>query len=113
MLSACQSLAYQEQRQLSELQYKGISVDRPFGDREKTAPDESGIAQYSSRGRQFLFGERSCRSVGTKSNLLIWPISILWGIPAAAIDADTVNKRDLLMYYQYDERGKEFYKSIN
>lgn len=34
LLSACQSLTYQEQRQLSELQYKGISVDRPLGDWE-------------------------------------------------------------------------------
>lgn len=118
LLSACQSLTYQEQRQLSELQYKGISVDRPLGDWEKPAsPMKAGLLNILPGVGNFYLGNgraaQSEQNLYGFLNLLTWPISILWGIPAAAIDADTVNKRDLLMYYQYDERGKEFYKSIN
>lgn len=37
ILSGCQSLTYQEQQQLSELKYKGISVEHPAGAWERPA----------------------------------------------------------------------------
>ena len=43
---------------------------------------------------------------------MTWPLSILWGVPEAAIDANSINKRDLLMYYMYDERGRRFYQNL-
>ena len=39
-------------------------------------------------------------------NLLTWPISILWGIPEGAVDADKINERELVYYYNYDEDGR-------
>ena len=40
-------------------------------------------------------------------NLLTWPLSIIWGIPEAAIDANTINERELVYFYTYDESGKQ------
>ncbi|QDU71842.1 hypothetical protein [Mucisphaera calidilacus] len=33
------------------------------------------------------------------ANLLLWPISITWGIPEAAIDAKTINKKETAQAY--------------
>jgi len=40
-------------------------------------------------------------------NLLMWPISIVWGVPEAVIDANTINKKETIYYYMYDNIGKE------
>jgi len=39
-------------------------------------------------------------------NLLVWPVSILWGVPEAAIDAQTINKMETVYYYRHGP-GKE------
>lgn len=39
-------------------------------------------------------------------NLLTWPWSILWGVPQAAIDANTMNKRETIYYYQKTDKGR-------
>lgn len=100
------------------LEYKGVAIDRPVGEWEKPAsPMKAGLLNILSGVGNFYLGN-GCAAQSEQNlygflNLLTWLISILWGIPAAAIDANTINKRDLLMYYQYNERGKKFYKSIN
>jgi hypothetical protein len=33
-------------------------------------------------------------------NFLLWPASVLWGVPQAIIDTDPINKRDTLTYYK-------------
>ena len=38
--------------------------------------------------------------------MLTWPISILWGVPEGAIDANKINERELVYYYIYDEDGR-------
>lgn len=38
-------------------------------------------------------------------NFLLWPSSIIWGIPEAAIDAGRINERELIYYYTYDKNG--------
>lgn len=38
-------------------------------------------------------------------NLLFWPISILWGVPEATIDAGNINKREMLNFYKYGNGG--------
>ncbi len=35
------------------------------------------------------------------ANLLLWPISPLWGIPQAYIDAKTLNKKETLYFYEF------------
>lgn len=40
------------------------------------------------------------------ANLLFWPLSVVWGVPQAAIDASTINKQDTLYFYNYAD-GKQ------
>jgi hypothetical protein len=42
-------------------------------------------------------------------NLLTWPISILWGVPEAVIDAGNINKRETIFYYQTNPTGRRKY----
>jgi len=39
-------------------------------------------------------------------NLLLWPISSIWAVPQAAIDANTINKKETLYFYKFGP-GKE------
>jgi len=34
-------------------------------------------------------------------NLLCWPASVVWGVPAAVIDANTINKKETVWYSGY------------
>lgn len=36
----------------------------------------------------------------------IWPIAIFWTVPEAVLDGVTLNKKEMLTYYLYDERTK-------
>ena len=117
LLAACQSLTYQEQRQLTELRYKGVTIDTPVGDWEKPAsPLTAGLLNLLPGIGNFYLGNgqaaQSEQNIYGLLNLLTWPLSILWGVPEAAIDANSINKRDLLMYYMYDERGRRFYQNL-
>lgn len=112
LLSACTSITYHEQNTLRGLQSHGISVDKPVGEWERpNSPATAGLLNilpgvgnfYLASGNagdstQYMYGFL---------NLLTWPISIIWGIPEAAIDAGNINKRELIYYYTYDESGRE------
>ncbi len=39
-------------------------------------------------------------------NLVSWPFSILWGVPEAMIDADNINKKELVYYYNATPEGR-------
>ena len=39
-------------------------------------------------------------------NLLTWPISILWGVPEGVVDANRINERELIYFYNFDENGR-------
>lgn len=43
-------------------------------------------------------------------NLLLWPISIIWGVPEAVIDANIINKRETIYYYRFNDNGKAKFK---
>ena len=34
-------------------------------------------------------------------NLLFWPLSAIWGVPQAYIDANTLNKKETLYFYEF------------
>ena len=112
LLAGCTTLTRQEQMQIRELQSQGVTVDRPVGGFEKPA---SGVAAGTLNllpgfGNFYLGtgnGAESSHVLYGVVNLLFWPLSILWGVPEAAIDADNINKREMLYYYTYDEKGKQ------
>lgn len=58
------------------------------------------LASGTDQGPQVLYGVL---------NLLTWPLSILWGVPEAAIDAQTINKLETVHYYRFDPLGKKIY----
>ena len=41
-------------------------------------------------------------------NIFMWPWSVVWGVPEAAIDATTINKRELIYHYKYDRKSPVF-----
>lgn len=45
-------------------------------------------------------------------NLLTWPISPIWAIPEGAIDAGTINKKEVVYYYTFDPRGQKELKAL-
>ena len=110
-LSACTSLTMQEKHTLRSLKTHGITVDTPTGNWERPANPAGtallnllpGIGNFylaSGNGGQsehFLYGTL---------NLLTWPISVVWGIPEAAVDANRINERELIYFYTFDESGQ-------
>lgn len=118
VISGCTSLTRQEQNQLRELQAQGVTVDRPVGSYEKPASGMAAGALNLLPGvGNFYLGTgnaaESSHILYGVVNLLLWPSSILWGVPEAAIDADVINKREMLYYYTYDERGKQELQKAN
>lgn len=109
MLSACTHLTHHERNQLKELETKGITVEKPNANWSAPAsPAAAGLLNllpgvgnfYLAAGNagdsnQYLYGAL---------NLLTWPISVIWGIPEAVIDANNINKRELVYYYTYEKK---------
>ncbi len=106
LLLACTSLTFHEQQELSELQYKGISIDRgPRGWQKPANPPVAGMLNIlPGFGNFYLANGNASESshwIYGVLNLLTWPLSIIWGVPEATIDADNINKRDMLNYLKY------------
>jgi len=91
---------------LKQLEQKGITVDHADDDWEKPVSVAAagglnllpGIGNFylgsgaAADGTQWVYGV---------FNLLLWPCSIVWGVPQAVIDANTLNKQDLVYHYRY------------
>jgi hypothetical protein len=106
VLSACSSVSSSDKEFLREISAVGISPE----DQQVKNPILAGglnvlpgfgnfyLAMGTSEDSQWLYGTL---------NLLFWPLSVTWGIPEAAIDAKTINKKATAYYYQYDPDGKD------
>ena len=109
---SCSSLNHHEQVSIRSLQSHGITIDKPTGNWDKPA-SPAGAALLNilpGFGNFYLAmgnaGDSSHYVYGAL-NLLVWPISVLWGVPEAAIDANSINKRELIYYYTFDAEGKQ------
>lgn len=101
LLSACTNLTMQEKQTLRSLKTQGITVDTPAG--AALLNLLPGIGNfYLASGN----GAQSEHALYGTLNLLTWPISILWGVPEGAVDAKTINERELIYYYTFDESGR-------
>jgi len=59
---------------------------------------------YLSAGKD---GDSDQVTYGVLNFFLIYPISILWAVPQAAIDAHTLNKKAFVDYYTFDKAGQK------
>ena len=111
LLSGCTSLTRSEEVQLQQLKAQGVTVDKPIGNYEKPASvgGSAALNVLPGIGNFYLASGNAADShhwLYGFLNLLTWPISIVWAVPEAAIDANTINKREMLYYYRYDKYGK-------
>ena len=109
ILSSCTSLTRHEQNELRRLQTEGITIDNPRADWDKPAsPAAAGALNLLPGFGNFYLAMgnagQSEHYVYGVLNLLFWPISVVWGVPEAAIDANNINKRELVYYYTYDKK---------
>lgn len=112
LLTSCSGLNRLEQSQLRKLEAHGVTIDHPVGDYEKPAsPIVAGLLNILPGIGNFYLGCGNAAEpphiVYGVLNLLWWPFSVVWAIPEAAIDANNINKRDMIYYYIYDEQGRK------
>jgi len=105
LLTGCATLSRGDKATLNELRSYGI----PQTEVQLKHPALAGalnilpgfgnfyLAYGTTESDQWLFGFL---------NLLAWPISVIWGVPQAVIDANTINKKETVYYYTYDHIGK-------
>lgn len=101
LISACTTLTGHERLVLRDLKSDGISVENPTGMWEKPAsPLLAGVLNLLPGFGNFYLGTGNAadgsQSIYGVVNLLLWPLSPIWGIPQAVIDAKTINERDLV-----------------
>ena len=116
LLSGCSSLSYTEKTAIRSLKSQGITVEKPVGPWEApaSAGAAGGLNLLPGIGNFYLAsgnGAEKSHYLYGFLNLLTWPLSIIWGIPEAAIDANTINERELVYFYTYDAAGKESLKN--
>ena len=110
-LSGCVSLTAREREFSRQLAAKDITVDRPCGVWEAPAnPAAAGALNLLPGFGNFYLAagngaDNSQYLVGV-ANLLLWPWSIFWGVPEAAIDAETINERELIWHHRLQESEK-------
>ena len=116
--AGCTTLTRHESSQIRELQAQGVTVDKPVGNYEKPV---SGVAAGALNllpgiGNFYLgmgTAAESSHILYGFLNLLTWPISVVWAVPEAIVDADNINKREMLYYYTYDPQGQQELQKAN
>lgn len=106
LFQGCASISRSDRAMLRQIEYCGLGKT----DEQVKKPVMAGVlnllpgignfylATGTEQGDQWIYGT---------GNLLLWPISPIWGVPEAAIDAGTINKLETVYYYQYDPVGKK------
>lgn len=106
LLFSCTHLTNKEQAELRELKNYGIKEN----DYQVANPAlAGGLNLLPGFGNFYLAsgnGADSNHWVFGALNLLTWPFSILWGVPEGFVDANSINKRELIYYYTFDNQGK-------
>ncbi|HBO58693.1 MAG TPA: hypothetical protein DD624_02125 [Alphaproteobacteria bacterium] len=107
-LGGCVSLSAQDEKTAQELKSYGLK-------QSWTQPKNVFLAGllnvlpvagnlYLSAGKD---GDSSQIAYGVLNFFFIYPLSILWAVPQAAIDAHTLNKKAFVDYYTFDKAGQK------
>lgn len=118
VFTGCTTMSRADKRAYAKLSAHGVTVDRPLGYYEKpNSPVAAGALNLLPGFGNFYLacghGSDSAQAVYGVLNLLLWPLSIVWAVPQGAIDANTLNKQDMIYYYQFDKDGKAEMQKIN
>ena len=105
LCSGCVSLSRTDKEDLRTIHYAGLGIT----DERVKSPLAAGFLNVLPGVGNFYLSygtEEPEQVLAGFMNLLTWPVSILWGVPEAAVDANTLNKRETLYYYMKTERGR-------
>jgi hypothetical protein len=105
-LSGCTSLSRSDEQRLRELRAVGIKENEI----KAKSPATAGLLNILPGIGNFYLGAGTADNHQTLlgvTNFLLWPISPVWAVPAAVIDANTINKAETAYYYTYDPLGKK------
>ena len=106
MLSGCMSLTQSEKNAVYELKSYGVNTcDVKIKDPAVAAwlnlmPGVGHFYLASGSEEKQLWGMAFF-------NLFTWPLSWCWGIPGAYSDAEVLNKKEQIRFYQYDLMGQK------
>jgi hypothetical protein len=108
----CISLSYTEKNELKYLKSNGIDTAHARGgyDTPNSVWGAGLLNILPGFGNFYLAfgrGNDPVQGIYGVFNLLFWPISIVWAAPQGAIDAHTLNEREMLYFYHYEKAGKE------
>jgi hypothetical protein len=109
ILCSCSALSRKEQEELHRLKAVGITVESPQTEDWKRPANPAlagGLNVFPGFGNLYLAtGDAPHRMhyLYGALNFITWPISIIWGVPAGVIDARSINQRDLIQFYRYNE----------
>ena len=102
LLIACVTTSSQEKLTLNRVRAAGLPVPR-----EEIASSAlaGGLNVLPGIGNMYLgaVSEEKVQWAFGFLNLLFWPLSIVWGVPEAAIDATTINEKYTAQYYMVGE----------
>lgn len=113
LLAGCTTLNRKDYQQLQQLRMNGISVDHPVVPFEKpnseiTAGALNILPGFGNFYLAFGDGGVKKQAIFGGINFLLWPLSIIWGVPQAALDAKTLNQRALIYYYRYNPDAQSY-----
>lgn len=116
-LSGCVSLSYQEKVTLRQIQQRGFGSGISANGWEKPiSPLLAGTLNILPGFGNFYLGSgKAADSIQIAygiGNLLLWPLSVIWSVPQAYIDAQTLNDRDLVFFFQYvanEQKNSDFF----
>ncbi len=111
-LNGCTTLSRMDSHEYKQLEKQGVDIDHPIGDYipPKNIILAGALNMLPGFGNFYLAlgdGSKKEHAIFGFLNLLLWPISVVWGVPEAAFDANNLNKMDMLYYYRYLPEGKK------
>jgi hypothetical protein len=104
--TSCISMTPSQRGKLRELEQYGISKE----EQKIKHPALAGVLNLLPGFGNFYLAagtDESSQWAFGFLNLLVWPYSVVWGMPQAAIDASTINKKETLYYYTTDRQGRK------
>jgi len=104
LMSGCVNVPISDQNMYDELKELGVKTK----DHKIKSPTLAGILNILPGCGSFYLSRRSGHHkqilIGS-INAYFWPFLIVWGIPCAIVDANRINRLEVVKYYKTDPEG--------